>query len=197
MNTTGRTDPWTAATLGAVMLLLSTGGVIHGTRVAIAQGLYHRAKYVMKTCDPELRLGVLNRAYRVYPHNYWACLVAVEQAYRLAEGAGDGAPDYFQTADMWCRRGLAQNSYKRRLRWFMSRLLRRESPQAAAEYWQAYTDWQFWEPANHAILARLYAATGDLEKAEQSLAWARGAASYASAAAAVDREKAKRNPPGL
>jgi hypothetical protein len=195
VNTTGRADQWTVATVGAVLFLVSIAGIIYGTRAAVSQRLYYGAKYGIARSDPGLSLSLLARAHRLYPHNYWACLLAVEQAYRLAESAGgEDATPWFQTADMWCRRGLAQNPHKRRLRWFMSRLLQRESPKLAAEYWQAYTEWHFWEPANHTILARLYALAGEIGKAEQSLAWGKGAATYESAAALVERERLKQHP---
>ena len=62
-----------------------------------------------------------------------------------------------------------QNGYRSQLRRLETRLLWDRSPAEAIAYWEAHTNWQYWEPYNHETLAGLYANYGEFEKADREL----------------------------
>jgi hypothetical protein len=160
---------------GVVVGVGALGGVVHGIRAGVAQAWYCRAKYGEPPADVDQSLALCQKAFRLYPHNYYFSILAAERAYATAQSASDAAATaWLRAAQLWCDRGLAQNVWRSQLRRLKTRFLWEESPAEAIAYWRRYTDWQFWEPYNHAVLAEMYARTGDLERATECLYWARG-----------------------
>lgn len=179
-------DQWLVACAGAVLLILSLAGVAYGVRTCAAMLAYHQAKYGVAAGNTARVLSLCRRAYGWYPWNYRFSIVAAEQAYHEAGLAtGKAREEFLRQAQFWCERGLRQNWRKSQLRRLKTRFLLEESPVKAAQFWAEFTDWQFWEPYNHAVLAELYARSGDFDKAEQSLKWAEGSSSYDAARAVV------------
>jgi len=70
-----------------------------------------------------------------------------------------------------------------------TRLLWPESPAAAIACWEAYTEWHYWSPYNHAVLADYYAKVGDFDKAERQLDLIKAFPDYVDAAKGVAAER--------
>jgi len=171
-----------------LLLGLALGHAVYGARAATAQWTYFASKYGRQPRAVRELLAAARRAHRWYPHNYYFAILAAERAH--AEAAACAPPDeeLWRQARFWCERGLAQNPWRSSLRWLKTRLLWREAPAEAIRYWEQFTDWNFWEPWNHAVLAELYARAGAFEKADEALYWARGAPNYEDVRRAVLEE---------
>lgn len=184
-------DQWFLAVMGSVVVLLSMAGLVHSGRAALASRLSCKAQYSTPPASVEQVLEYCRKAWSLYPSNYYLTTYAAEMAYyRANDVTGDLRAERLRQARFWCDRGLAQNVYKSQLRRLKTRFIWMESPLKAVEYWKTYTDWQFWEPYNHATLAELYARIGEFDKAEQSLKWVEvDPSSYKDARQAVERER--------
>jgi hypothetical protein len=105
-------------------------------------------------------------AHRLYPRSYWLCQWAASVAYgQSLTGDPSQRDGWLKRSGDWSRRGLDLNPYKAGLRLARARVLAAGSPAAGARYWQAYVEWDFWDPANHAVLAGMYAEAGWFDKA--------------------------------
>ena len=183
-------DQWFLASVGTVFLALSLAGLIHSMAAAWASRLSYRAQMANPPLEVEQVLAMCHRAYVLYPWNYYFSIFAAEAAFYQADKVqGEARTARLAQSKLWCERGLIQNPYKSQLRRLQTRFLWEDSPAEAIVYWAAYTDWQFWEPYNHATLAELYARHGDIEKAEQELKWVEGDVSYPRVRETVLREK--------
>jgi hypothetical protein len=184
-------DQWFVAVVGGGLLALSLLGVVHGTRAAVAQACYQRAKYGAAAGDVPEIVRLCRRAYAWYPWNYYFSIEASEWAYQAAsvmEGE-EARQDMLRQAQFWCERGLIQNPWRSQLRRLKTRFLWETSPSEAIRYWESHTQWQFWEPHNHRVLAELYARAGDFENAEKSLKWTAGTPEFEPARQVVLSEK--------
>jgi hypothetical protein len=184
-------DQWFVAVAGGGLLALSVLWVVHGSRAAVAQACYHRAKYGAANAEASKIVGLCRRAYALYPWNYYFSIESSERAYKAAFGMGEGSSrqDMLRQSQFWCERGLTQNRWRSQLRRLKTRFLWEASPSEAVRYWKAHTDWQFWEPHNHRVLVELYAKAGDFEKAEKSLRWTKGTSEYEPARQLMLTEK--------
>lgn len=163
-------DQWFLATIGVLILVMSTAGLWYAGRAAWAARLSYRAQHGFPQPDVEQILDWSQRAFSLYPYNYYLSIFAAETAYYRAGDVREAArTERLRRAQLWCDRGLEQNGYKSQLRRLKTRFLWEESPAEAIGYWEAYTDWHYWEPYNHATLAELYAKAGDFEKAGREL----------------------------
>lgn len=163
-------DQWFLATIGILILVMSTAGLLYAGRAAWAARLSYRAQHGLPQPDVEQVLAWSQRAYVLYPYNYYLSIFAAETAYyRAGDVRGEAREERLRMAQLWCERGLEQNRYKSQLRRLKTRFLWEESPAKAIAYWEAYTDWHFWEPYNHATLAEMYAKAGEFEKADLEL----------------------------
>jgi hypothetical protein len=187
-----KVDPWSGALLGLLLLIGSLAGVVHAARGAAAARQYFTAVYGRERPDSETIMDLCRKAYRWYPWNYRFSIVAAELAYRKSEAASTNAAMWRGLATLWCERGLAQNPYKSQLIRLKTRLLWPEAPAQAITCWSAYTDWNYWEPYNHAVLAELHAEAGDFERADRELDLIRSFPDYPDAAANVTRERRTR-----
>jgi len=187
-------DPWLVAFLGVFVLVVSLGGLWHSLRAGMAQECYRQAKYGKPEADAELVLELCRKAYVLYPDNYYFSILASETAYYTAASAGAGTKQRrLEQSAVWCERGLVQNWWKGQLRRLKARFLWEESPSKAIRFWNVYTEWQFWEPYNHAVLAEMYAGVGDFENSDRELGWASGTADGERARQVVENEKKEWN----
>jgi len=171
---------------GILILALSACGILHGMRAGVAQGLYRQAKFGSVRDKPRGIFRRCERARRLYPYNYYFCILASEKAYDRARSLrGAGKADLMAISEKWCDEGLALNRYRRKLRVLKAKHLRRRSPDEAVMYWEEYVDWHFWDPYNHALLADIYASAGYFGKALESLEWVKGSEHYDRVAASV------------
>ena len=179
-----------AAALGTVLLALSLAGAVYAVGASIAGALSWRAHYGAPKASPEEIAALCGKAFLFYPHNWYFSITAAEATYYgAAEVEGAARAERLRLAQVWCDRGLAQNPYKSQLRRLKTRLLWEESPTRAIAYWEAYTDWHYWEPYNHATLAELYARAGRFDQAERVLVRIAGRPFYAEGRKAVDKER--------
>jgi tetratricopeptide (TPR) repeat protein len=163
------------AILGLMLLAFSAYGIVYGIRVEWAQLRYFQAKYGSAKDNPDRIFSLCEKAYPVYPFNYNFCIWAAETAYYTSsEVSGNESIRRRALAERWCGTGLKSNFYKSQLRLLKTRLLAEEDLSDAIRYWEAYVDWQFWAPYNHAVLVDLYSRAGDFDKALQSLEWVKG-----------------------
>jgi len=164
---------------GVALLAVAGYGICYGIQASIAQALYHEAKYGGVKDDAGLVLNRCEEAYRLYPCNYYFCIWTAEKAYYRSFGVEKNeARKLLAAAERWCDAGLELNFCNSQLRLLKTRLIERKSVPDAINYWQAYVEWQFWEPYNHAVLADLYVKSGQFEKASDSLQWVKGSKYY-------------------
>jgi len=188
MTDLGKTPHRLAPVLIVVLAAFSVAGVLHSTRAGIAQCLHRRARSIEA---PERRLSFLRLSHALYPHDYYCC----ERAARAALAAGHAAQSYEESAtwreqaEQWCDRGLAVNPRMWELNKMKIDFLWRRAPREAVRHWEAYTDWAFWHPDNHAVLATQYASVGEFEKAERALLLAKGSSMYKRAKRMVAEAK--------
>jgi hypothetical protein len=182
-------DPWFVALAGLILLVISLVGMGHSLRAGLAQRYYWQAKFAKPEAGAERVLDLCCKAYVLYPDNYYFSILAAEKAYYAASDEKGMKGKRLEQAAVWCERGLVQNWWKGSLRRLKTRILWEESPSRAIRFWNDYTEWQFWEPYNHAVLAELYAGVGDFENADQSLRWAAGTLDGDRARDVVEREK--------
>lgn len=185
----GINDPWFVALIGLLLVMLSALGVWRSLTAGIAQCHYYRAKYGAASCDVVKVVELCRKAYLLYPHNYYFSILAAERACWASEETTADRMRWLRESSLWCDRGLLQNARKSQLRRLHAQLLWPESPQKAIRSWAEYTDWHFWEPYNHAVLAGMYAKAGDFEKAELELMWTSGTAEEENARKEVERER--------
>lgn len=185
----GTHDPWFVALIGLLLVVFSVLGMWRSITAGIAQTCYYRAKYGAARLDIPEALQLCRKAYQLYPHNYYFSILAAETAYWAAEQPKADRKRWLREASLWCDRGLRQNARKSQLRRLHARLLWLESPRKAIRSWAEYTEWNFWEPYNHAVLAGMYAKAGDFEKAEAELMWTTGTAEAESARREVEQER--------
>lgn len=173
---------WGQAIAGMLLLSLAGFGVWYGVRTSHAQGLYFASKYGRWKGDPDKILAAAEAAHARYPHNDELCIWTAETAYYRHLDVPVPAAEALRTAaETWCARGLALNPYASPLRLLDVRLTQRRSLAEAISKWEAYVDWQYWEPYNHAVLVELYARAGRYDDALDSLALIKGRAHHAEA----------------
>lgn len=184
-----KVDQWFMATLGLLILALALYGILHGVRASVAAQLSRDALYGPSSNNVEYVLSRCQRVFKLYPRNYLLSIHAAELAYYKAAEEPDLYAERRRQSLLWCDRGLMQNPYKIQLRRLKTRFLWEKSPAEAIAYWDAYTDWQYWEPFNHATRAELHAQNGNFEKAEQAIKVIVNFPEYAVARAVIDSEK--------
>ncbi|OVE75826.1 hypothetical protein BVX97_03160 [bacterium E08(2017)] len=162
-------------TAAGLLLLICIAGIIHGSVAASSHAIYKAVRYRPENEVTRAPLENSNRAeksYSLYPYNYYFCIWTAENCwYNRHDDDGGEIETRVLAAERWCDRGLELNSRKSQLRLLKARLMARRDARKAAEYWREYVDWDFWDSFNHAALAELYAAAGDIESAMNQLKW--------------------------
>ncbi len=185
-----RVDQWFLAMVGVLLLALSLLGVWHGARASLASYWSLESQFGESRDDVDKVLEQCQRAFVLYPWNYYFSIYAAELAYyKIDEAQGELRTKRFQQAQLWCERGLMQNGFRSQLRRLQTRILWDRSPSEAIAYWEAHTKWQFWEPYNHETLAGLYAKYGDFEKANHELKLIEGFPAYEATRTLIESEK--------
>ncbi|MDA0578784.1 MAG: hypothetical protein O3B24_11890 [Verrucomicrobia bacterium] len=156
---------------GFALVALGLLGVVHGLRAGIAHSLDFACRYGVWVGQPDRILAAAERAHRVYPHNYLICIVAGESAYYdRYDAGGQVRADRLAAAAAWCARGLVLNPLASQLRMLDMRLTEPHALSSAIRKWEAYVDWECWEPHNHVVLVELYSKAGRYPEALESLA---------------------------
>lgn len=160
---------------GALLLIFSAYGIVHGMRAGLAQHAYAQAKYGSLKDNADVVLGRCKSAHTLYPYNYYLCMFTARTAF-IDRFTSEGAemPGRMDDSSFWCEKGLELNPYKIELRLLKTRILQRDSLKDAISYWGDYVDWHYWSPGNHALLVELYAEDGNFSKAMQSLRLIKG-----------------------
>ncbi len=162
---------WAQAAAGLMLALVGAAGAVHAGRAGSAELLYYRAKYGAWQHDADRGLAAVAKAHARYPWNYQHCIWAAETAfYGGWDEAGNERPGALDTATLWCRRGLDLNPYKSQLVLLDVRLTAYADLAAATRRWEAFVDWNYWDPHNHAVLVELYSRQGLYDKAIAALA---------------------------
>ena len=191
---------WALLVGGSLLLLLAVVGVAHGFRASMSYAGYHSVRYGSQAKQPDAMVvaKICRRANRYYPHNYFMNIMAGEKCW-YAEANGTVTREALvEEARWWCDEGLSQNYFSSQLRKLKTNLLELESPVAAADYWEEYVDWDFWNPDHHADLVRLQVKAGDFDKAARSLLWVEGEPRYAEASAYLrEAWKGEQEPPPM
>jgi len=164
---------------GALLIALGIFGAHYAWRTSRAYWLYNQAKYGPDNDNLPTTLRSIERAHRLYPHNYRFCIWAAERAFLTRkEVRGEERERRCRAAENWTDVGLGLNRYNGTLQLLKARLLERRDPVAAAASWEKYVKWHFWEPYNHAVLVDLYASAGDFNRASDELDWVKGSEHY-------------------
>ncbi|MBL7077531.1 MAG: hypothetical protein ISS31_08665 [Kiritimatiellae bacterium] len=164
---------------GALLVALGIFGAYYASRASRAYRLYHHAKYGDAREDLPAVLRSIEKAHRLYPHNYRFCTWAAEQAYKNRNKVrGEDRERRCRAAENWTDVGLSLNHFSGPLHLLKARLLERRDPVAAVASWTKYVNWHFWEPYNHAVLVDLHASAGDFDRAADELDWVKGSEHY-------------------
>ena len=169
-------------------------GVFFSQQRARGYAQYHELKHELTNWDDleNMDTAALNeraeRSIALAPENFMLCQHMADVAYHTrAQNDGLYWYDRISLSRVWVEQGLLLNPYERGLVHRKVDLLEKEyDREGAIELLLDYTDWEFWHPFNHARLSQLYAVAGDFEKAEASLAWAKGSQYYAHAKSVLD-----------
>ena len=183
-------DQWALASMGGVLMALSVAGMVHASCAALAAQMSCRAQFRKPQADVNEVLWLCQRAYSLYPWNYYFSAFSAEMAYLMAaEANGEARDERMRQARLWCDRGLVQNKYVGQLRRLKTHFLWEESPSMAIRYWEAHANWQYWEPYNHETLAGLYAKFGEFDKAVGELKLIENFPSYEPTRRMIELEK--------
>lgn len=171
MSGTRTTVRTVCALLGACLMTGSVALAWHGLRASVASQKYHAAKYGDAKGDVDTVLKLGEEAWTRYRWNYHFCILAAEAAHHAAENTTNlQSSAHMKDAErLWCERGLVLNRHKSQLRILKARSLSETSPLDAARYWEAFVDWDYWDPYHHRVLVEFYAAAGEFERAEECL----------------------------
>jgi len=174
-------------TAGCLLGLLSVAGTIRATNATRSYVAYHRAKYGCSKGNSREVFQLAERADRLYPSNYYLCILASELAYHTYDALDEPERSRrLSAAQFWCDRGLRKNPYKSQLRLLEARLAARESPARAARLWAEYVDWEFWVPHHHAVLVEFLVEAGEFGRAVEELKWTRNSGHHDAAKRAID-----------
>ena len=182
---------------GAIFFAATLAGAVYAARAAVGQAAYHDLLSATDDLPRFRQLAKTGWAY--YPFNYRLCLATARKLYDSARALPEGErAALMDEARFWCEQGLGLDPYVRDLRWLKSQFLWTESPPRAIEYWERCVDWDFWFPFNHAVLADMYTAAGDLDNAAKEVEWTRNSEYYAAVNdhLAQARARATPAPPG-
>ena len=189
-------------TLTLVLLGATFYGIIFSARASRAFQIYYDTKYehsayeseVAQTGRPLLTPQEINdrceEILRLYPFSYLTCHIAAEASYHNRH------VDFYPLLEQsrrWTDRGLNLNPYHQSL------TLRRVGIyeklydyETALMHMKTYTEWNFWDPFNHARLAVLHAKLGDFETADKELmTWVRYEPSFRETRKEIERIKAR------
>ncbi len=156
---------------GLALAVIGVAGVVHGVRAELAQLLYFQCKYGPWKADPDRAFVAAERAHGFYPYNDLLCILTAETAwYTRVDEAGGERVDRLDTAARWCAAGQALNPWSSQLRMLDMRLTERHSLREAVRKWEAFVDWQYWEPYNHVVMVELYGKAGRYREALERLA---------------------------
>ena len=173
--------------LAVVLITVAMAGLLHGTRAAVANAIYYRAKFGSLKDRPDKIIAACEQAHRLYPFQHRFCLWTAEQAYvDRFDAAGRERPDRLAAAETWCRRGLTLQPYSQALHLLNVRLTARASLRDAIDKWDEYVDWHFWDPYNHAVRVELYSRVGRFGEAAEALTWVRGSEYFQEARQTLD-----------
>lgn len=162
--------------VGCVLLVAGAWGSVYAVKVGRAQALYYHAKYGAGRGDIDGMLRDCERAYQLYPHNYYFSYYITDQSLNAARSATNAVDfeRYFKAAKYWCDTGLRQNDYREEINRMKVWLLEEDGDlEGAITHWAAFVDKEFWNPDHHAVLADLYLRARDLENARSEVVWAK------------------------
>ena len=156
------------------LLGVCIAGALQSARAAVAQIVFHHAKYGSGEREP-VRLGRLcETASRWYGYNYYFCILVSQAAYAAAVEKPADEDALRALAARWTDRGLALNPYRRQLCLIKTYLLENESREEAIRHWREYLEWHFWDHYNHWVLFGLHVRGGAYREAMQSMEWLKG-----------------------
>lgn len=162
--------------LGVVLVGLGLLGLARGLTASVSHVLYFTLKFgACAESSPEQVDRLAGLAHAFDPLNSRLCALAAIRAWdgRL-DAQGREQESRVERAAFWCDRALRLNPYPSSVRLLKAWLLSRRSAREGAAYWQAYVDWDFWDPSYHAILVDLHVTAGDLDAAVSALRWVAG-----------------------
>ncbi len=148
----------------------AAAGIVYGTRAAISERLYFRARYGAGRGDVETGLALAARAARWCPYNYYLCAWIGKQAF-YGRAASSRPEERLKDAAQWADAGYRLNPFNGEIVHLKTEVAAVSSPRAALAIWEPYAEWAFWNRFNQAFLADLYLRCGELEQAEETLYW--------------------------
>ncbi len=176
--------------IAVTLLFISGFYVLYSVRAGTAVAIYHKVKSdVSSTLSNSAEDFQSNdifvqcrKAQQLYPYNYRLLAWSAEEAFELSQNSiGADRVEYLNLAEVLCDRGLSLNRYMMPMPFIKMQLICLRSIKEGTEYWEEYTEWDYWNSYNHAVLAGLYAADGKFGKAMQSLQFIKGTEDFAEA----------------
>jgi hypothetical protein len=125
-------------------------------------------------------LDLADEAFAIDPNQYHFWALAADDSWNAKRVAPDPAAGerMGRHARQWCRRTLDANPWHPKARVLWAAMLAEQDPAEALRFWQDCTEWQYWAPFNHALLAELQGRNGDLVLASNTLERIKGMPYY-------------------
>ncbi len=173
---------------GLLLIVAAITLAVYSARAGWSQYSYFRLKYGDLSEAPlDHRQDIATAATMRYPHNYYLSELMAEAFLGAAVNERPMmAEQHYAAALLWSKRGVAQNPYRRNLRWMEAHLTLQDSPETAYILWRDYVEFAFWDPWNIASLLDLALEADRLDDALELLPLLQGTSRYREAKDAVE-----------
>jgi len=195
-----KTARWIALLVGCICVTFGSYGFFHAVKASLSYKAYKRIKYghftgtpmeIAPARSPTEVLPACERMMALYPHNYYAAVLAAHAAfmYALEDHESHVKERWIRTAQYWDDMGMRLNPYNVEIYSTHARILQKTGkPLEASRFWReevlgirgefgepdnTLRRGEFWNPDRHDTMAELYLHAGQLDRAVAELDWVR------------------------
>lgn len=164
-----------------LFLVVGIFGLVYSYKCIRAQSIYAKVKYGV-TCPLFLKPSITasqelwdlhDIANTIYPHNYYLNSYVAREAIELAKASTNNPNISFEEFNLLARKALFYsklavdvNPYDEESRFmYQEALVLNGKIQEAVEYWEKIVDLEYWNRANHVIMAELYLKSNNISLA--------------------------------
>ena len=182
---------WIALLAGCLCITVGGYGLIHSVKASLSYKTYKRIKYghftktafeIAPECMPTNILPACERIMNLYPHNYYAAVLAANAAldYALEDHESSIKERWIRTAQYWDDMGMRLNPYNVEVYSAHARVLQETGKSLeASRFWrETILEREFWNPDRHDTMAQIYLRAGQLDRAVEELPWVRDHDTY-------------------
>jgi len=179
---------WGALLVGCLCVTIGGYGLFYAVKASLSYKAYKHVKYGHFTgtalerapvCSPTDVLPACERMMALYPHNYYATVLAAQAAfaYALEDHESHVKERWIRTAQYWDDMGMRLNPYNVEIYSTHARILQKTGkPLEASRFWrEVILEREFWNPDRHDMMAELYLHAGQIDRAIAERPWVGGA----------------------